>query len=135
MPRILIVIEKKTKQRNSFLLCVCVYIFQSFIEIKPQNNKLLIFGFLFFLGYSQCDREKERKRERGRASEKQNLMADDDDDYFDMNSINDLSSSSFPPGTLSTIEKTPENVNNQVDFFSTMLFSFFSHLKITYKLL
>jgi hypothetical protein len=100
LPRILIVIEKK--KRNSFL-----FIFQSFIEIKPQNNNRFS-----FLGHIKMEEKSEREKK------KQTLMADDDD-YFDINSINDLSSSSFPPVTLSTIEKIQEQQdkqNNQVDF-------------------
>jgi hypothetical protein len=53
-------------------------------------------------------------------------MSDDDDS--DIKSLNDLSSSSLIPMTLSAIEKVQEqiideNVNNQVDFSKSFFFS------------
>jgi hypothetical protein len=54
-------------------------------------------------------------------------MSDDDD--LDINSMNDLLSSSFSPVTLSTIEKLheqqiEENIKNQVDFSISPFFFF-----------
>jgi hypothetical protein len=65
------------------------------------------------------------------------MSDDDDDDDLDINSMIDLSSSSFPAVTLSTIKKLQqqqieENVyNNQVDFSLSSSGFFFI---ITYQL-
>ena len=122
LPRILIVIEKKKKKE--------FFAFFYFNHSLKSNRTITNFSFSVFFSFLDIL----IKTFIERARERKTIMADDDD--LDMNSMNDLSSSSFPPVTLSNIEKVQDdedkqqiegNINNQVDLF--FFFFFFVLLK------